>query len=84
MARKDVTDKMVCDAVLDAAAQRYSNWPYELLSMRTGEPEKVCFRAMERAFDHGLLEYGVSLRTAWLTESGEELCGRTNSFQQWP
>ncbi len=48
-------------------------WPYVLLSQWTGEPEKVCYRAMERACENGYLDYGVSLRTAWLTEAGEAL-----------
>ena len=29
--------------------------------------------AMERAYDHGLIECGVSLRTGWLTAKGEAL-----------
>ena len=36
-------------------------------------PDKVIFRKMEKLFDQGYLEYGVSLRTAWLTEKGKEL-----------
>lgn len=50
-------------------------WPYELLAQWTGQPEKVCYRAMERAEENGLLEYGVSLRTAWLTDKGKALLG---------
>jgi hypothetical protein len=80
MATKDITDQMVCEAV-----ERYHNFmvghnwnettkfPYEDLSKRTGEPEKVCFRAVERAYNHGLIEYGVSLRTGWLTDKGKDL-----------
>ena len=48
-------------------------WPYETLAARTGQPEKVCYRAMERAERRGLIEYGVSLRTGWLTEAGKAL-----------
>jgi hypothetical protein len=69
--RADITDLMVCEAVRDAKGT--NEWPYELLARQTGVPEKVCFRAMERAFDHGLLDYGVSLRSGWLTEAGEVL-----------
>ena len=50
-------------------------YPYEILSAVTGECEKVCFRAMERACDRGYIEYGVSLRTGWLTRKGAELIG---------
>lgn len=71
MARKDVTDRMVVDAY---------NWGRELgirplafLKQTTGEPEKVCWRAMERACDKGFIEYGVSLDCGWITEKGMEL-----------
>jgi hypothetical protein len=89
MATKDVTDLMVCQAFTDARAMRqpipaghifgigkplpHTPWPYELLMDRTGECFKVCWRAMERACDRDLIEFGVSLRTGWLTEKGEEL-----------
>ena len=79
MARKDVTDKMVCEAVRDYQLC-HDAWPYELLAERTGQPEKVCFRAMERADEHGLLEYGVSLRTAWLTDEGKALLAENKGF----
>ena len=42
----------------------------QALASETGEPEKVCYRAMERADRRGLLDYGVSLRTAWLADKG--------------
>ena len=48
-------------------------YPYEALSVETGQPEKVCYRAMERACDRGYIEYGVSLRTGWLTKEGKAL-----------
>jgi hypothetical protein len=48
-------------------------FPYETLAAETSEPEKVCYRAMERAERHGLIECGVSLRTGWLTEKGKGL-----------
>lgn len=48
-------------------------FPYEALAASTGQPEKVCYRAMERAEKRGLIEYGVSLRTGWLTDKGKAL-----------
>jgi hypothetical protein len=48
-------------------------FPYEALAAETGQPEKVCFRATERAERRGLIEYGVSLRTGWLTATGRAL-----------
>lgn len=47
---------------------------YEALSY----PEKVVYRVMEKLADENYLEYGVSLRTAWLTEKGEILLARLN------
>lgn len=51
-------------------------FPYEALALETGQPEKVCYRAMERADRRGLIECGVSLRTGWLTKAGAELLAR--------
>lgn len=48
-------------------------FPYEALAAQTGQPEKVCYRAMERAERRGLIEVGTSLRTGWLSEKGKEL-----------
>lgn len=76
MAMKHVSDYMVCVAV-DTYRQFYKTtdvpYPYETLAKFTGQPEKVCYRAMERALRRGYLEYGVSLRTGWLTEKGKAL-----------
>lgn len=79
MATKDITDKQVCKAYAEAERQRGIDWkndyeyPYLILMRITGQPEKVCYRAMERAEERGYIEYGVSLRTGWLTIKGKEL-----------
>lgn len=73
MATKDITDIQVCEAVRDSRKSHGELWPYELLASRTGQPEKVCYRAMERAVRHGLIEYGVSLRSGWLTDKAVAL-----------
>lgn len=80
MARKDVPDWLVCMAYKlrhdrIEAGQRPSSvpFPYWFLSQWTGECEKVCYCAMERAEGHGLINCGVSLRTGWLTEEGEKV-----------
>lgn len=76
MQTKDITDRMVCEAVSEYNKDPHNNpFPYVALSKKTGCAEKVAFRAMERADDRGLIDYGVSLRTAWLTETGENLVG---------
>lgn len=35
-------------------------------------PEKVVYAAMERDYLRGYIDFGVSLRTAWVTEKGYE------------
>lgn len=84
MSRKDITDVMVCLAYRHAKQLREAvgeMWPEELLQLGTGEPEKVCYRAMERACQHGLIEYGVSLRSGWLTDMGKELIATDSPWQ---
>lgn len=76
MATKDITDKQVCEAFRDrvmVSMEHECRFPYDILEERTGQAFKVCWRAMERAADRGLIEYGVSLRTGWLTERGRAL-----------
>ena len=73
MSRKDISDYQVLKAHKVAGWMHFQKWPYELLEQWTGEPCKVCYRAMERAFNRDLIEYGTSLRTGWLTEKGEQL-----------
>src|SRR3990167_9143890 len=48
-------------------------WPYKTLEQWTGQPQKVCYRALERAAERDLIDYGVSLRTGWLTDKGRAL-----------
>lgn len=82
MAMKHITDMQVCLAV-QAFRDRNLDlpWPYEALAAETGQPEKVCYRAMERAERHGLLECGVSLRTGWLTDAGKLLIRPTSNIE---
>lgn len=70
MARKDISDYLVVKAHHIRNNLPGRPFPYELLHQWTEEPIKVCYKAMERAYKRGLLEYGVSLRTAWLTDKG--------------
>ena len=77
---KDITDEMVCRAYERAEKQRGNGraWrdyddPYTALERETGACFKVCYRAMERAANRGFIDYGMSLRTGWLTDKGKEL-----------
>lgn len=72
MATKDISDVQVLLAYRKAKEIDFDKWPYEFLMEWTNQPQKVCFRAMERAYDRGYLECGVSLRTGWLTKKGDE------------
>lgn len=79
--RKMITDVQVCMAVrmyhvgLDnrlpgVPAPAY---PYTILSEQLDVPEKVAYSAIIRAHRNGLIEYGTSLRTGWLTTKGIQL-----------
>lgn len=77
MKRSDISDKEVCEAVAYYQkmihARLDTDFPYEMLAKKFGCSEKVAFSACERADEHGLIEYGVSLRTGWLTDKGKAL-----------
>jgi hypothetical protein len=45
--------------------------PWRIIMEETGAPEKVVYAAMEREERRGYLDYGVSLRTSWLTDKGK-------------
>lgn len=51
---------------------------YEVLGEKYGS-EKLVYKKMEKLAGLGYLEYGVSLRTAWLTEKGKELVDNISS-----
>lgn len=83
MTRKDISDVEVCKAykeykrlvdtipVLSFAV--FPPFPYEVLAKKFDCDEKVAYRACERAEDRGLIEYGTSLRSGWLTNKGKDL-----------
>lgn len=73
MQRKDIPDDKVVLAYMQSKIENMERYPYEILSEWTGAPFKVCYAAMERAHARGYIEYGVSLRTGWPTEKGENL-----------
>ena len=81
MKRSDITDKQVCEAYDEyqrVSSQRIGPkimWPYDILVRDTGCPWKVAYAAMERADDHNLVDWGVALRSGWLTSAGKELIG---------
>lgn len=68
MATKDIPDSEVVKACRDWKDEGID--AQALLMIRTDQSAKVCWRAMQRAASRGLIDYGVSLRTAWPTEKG--------------
>lgn len=72
MARKDISDVQVIKAYIEAV-YRLRRWPENLLHEWTGEPTKVCWSAMKRAFDRELIDYGISIRRGWATVKGLKL-----------
>jgi hypothetical protein len=69
MSRKDITDEQVIMACDEFQSRRYEGlFVTDILMRDTGQPEKVCIAAMERAEKRGLIECGVSLRTAWVVK----------------
>lgn len=79
MARKDVTDVMVIEAYLQRAVT--GEPVLRILMLRTGEPEKVIWRALERACSRNLIDYGTSLRVAWVTDEGREYLNKMKNVE---
>lgn len=74
MKRSDISDEEVCRAVAYYQEDIYNReFPYEALAKKFDCDEKLAFSACERAHDNYLIEYGVSLRTGWLTDKGKSL-----------
>lgn len=74
----DVTDFRVCQAYAAMAAGREAGgrgqFASDILKLWfPAIPMKVIERAMVRAHRRDLLEYGVSLRSGWLTQEGKDL-----------
>lgn len=78
MAMKDITDRQVCEAVAERQ-QRIDNGDHapasQVLHEKTGQPLKVCERAIERAARRWLVDWGTHLDAAWLTDAGKEFLG---------
>ncbi|MDQ0035914.1 hypothetical protein J2W30_003687 [Variovorax boronicumulans] len=74
MARKDISDLQCCQAALEYQhGPRGGGRTLEHLMRATGQPEKVCERALERAYDRQFLEWGVSVATCYLRAKGRKL-----------
>lgn len=70
MAVKDISDYDCCVAASLAVRGLRTG---DVLVYRTGQPEKVCQRALERAMRRGYLDCGINEWNAFLTPKGLEL-----------
>lgn len=70
--RSDISDLMVC-AAYDRGDELGVLFADEKLAIMTGAPQKVVEAAIVRAVDRGLVEYGVTMRSGWLTAEGARL-----------
>ena len=77
---KRITDRMAVMAQWEWREKMMRNEPVEnarlTLSIMTERSVMDCEKALQRAADRGYLDYGVSLRTAWLTDAGLRLIGK--------
>lgn len=70
---KDIGDEIIYDAIRkkDAWNENYPSnikWPSDFIDA----PEKVVLRKMEKMVNQGKLNYGVSLRSAWIEKDSDE------------
>ena len=70
MKLSDITNTQVC---LAYTREPQGNTRHQILMRMTGAPEKLAAAACERAHKVGLIEYGVSLETGWLSAKGRLL-----------
>ena len=52
----------------------------ECLSIKEGIPYKVAWRRLEKASDRGYLDYGTSIKGAWLTPEGKAALDEARSL----
>jgi hypothetical protein len=74
MSTKDITDTQVIAAYLTYAENR-AEWPQDILRVQTGKTWQLCLGACARAASRGFIDYGVSLRSGWVTRAGRDLLG---------
>ena len=69
MKTADIPDYAVLSAYEKSKADP-SKLPESILMREFDAHPKVCAAACVRAFERGLIDYGVSLRTGWITDKG--------------
>lgn len=70
--RSMISDRHVCEAYYTrSVCGKFASTILEEVFPNC--PPKVIYAAMKRADDNGYLDYGVSLRSGWLTDAGKAL-----------
>jgi hypothetical protein len=77
MQLKDIPTKEVLEQQQKWCENKDLPFTYEVLGKKYGS-EKLVFKKMEKLANENYLEYGVSLRTAWLTDKGKEFISLTS------
>ncbi len=74
MHRRDVSELDILQAVRATRQSKSVYIPNQApyISLAHKYPVKLIMARMHQLNDQGLLDYGVSLRTAWLTKIGEQ------------
>lgn len=86
MATKDITDEQIVRAalehskrpilLLDREGRAREMWDVaDLLMCETGQPYKVCIRAIERCASRGYVDWGVVVNRPFPTREGLDLIG---------
>lgn len=73
MSRKHVSDIEVVRAVVIGAFGNDHLTVSQIITKRTGQPDKVAYAAMARCVKRGYINYGVSIRRPWITDKGRDL-----------
>lgn len=76
---KNITDVAML-AYLENAGNSRS---YEDMAAMAGSAPKVIERVLERLAQRGYVDYGVSLRTCWLTQAGVDLLDAQTDSWSW-
>ena len=82
MDTKDISDEEVLLAYEQARNSGYARFADQVLRDMTKQPKKVCYAACERAAHRGLVNYGTSLCSGWVTERGWHFFRRL-SLSDW-
>jgi len=84
MATKHISMIQVLKAQKQYLKNPNKKWGYEILQDETGQCAKVCYRAMEKAASLNLIDYGVSIGTAWITKKGMKLLAESDNNNPTP